>query len=92
MVLVGPSGCGKTTLLKTILGVLEPFSRNIYIDGKMIDDIPNSERNIGFVLQNFGLFPHLNVFDNISYGLRIRKVKVDVIKVQVKNFNRNVED
>jgi len=86
MVLVGPSGCGKSTLLKTILGVLKPSSGNIYIDGKMILDIPISERNIGFVPQNFGLFPHLSVFDNISYGLRIRKVKRDTIKTQIKKL------
>ena len=72
MVLVGPSGCGKTTLLRLILGDLTPDNGHIYMDEVLIDDVPIEERNIGFLPQDFGLFPHLTVRNNISYGLRIR--------------------
>ncbi|UCD72793.1 MAG: ABC transporter ATP-binding protein [Candidatus Bathyarchaeota archaeon] len=72
MVLVGPSGCGKTTLLRLILGDLTPDNGHIYMDNTIIDDVPIEERNIGFLPQDFGLFPHLTVWKNISYGLKIR--------------------
>jgi len=84
MVLVGPSGCGKTTLLRLILGDLKPDSGHIYMDGELIDDLPIDKRNIGFVPQDFGLFPHMNVQENIAYGLRIRK------KIE-KTIRRDVE-
>jgi ABC-type Fe3+/spermidine/putrescine transport system ATPase subunit len=72
VVLLGPSGCGKTTLLKIIAGVWEPTSGKVYIDGKDITNLPPEERNIGFVFQNYALFPHLNVFDNTIYGPVVR--------------------
>jgi ABC-type Fe3+/spermidine/putrescine transport system ATPase subunit len=74
MALVGPSGCGKTTLLKIILGDVKPDSGSIYIDGKLINHMPIENRNIGFVPQDFGLFPHLTVNENIAYGLKVRKL------------------
>ncbi|NYZ75694.1 ABC transporter ATP-binding protein [Candidatus Micrarchaeota archaeon] len=72
VVLLGPSGCGKTTLLKIIAGMWEPTAGKVYIDGKDITNLPPEERNIGFVFQNYALFPHLNVFDNTIYGPVVR--------------------
>ncbi len=86
MVLVGPSGCGKTTVLKVILGFLKPTSGHIYFDEKLINNVPISRRNIGFVPQDFGLFPHLTVSENIGYGLRIRKYSKDRINSQVNRL------
>ena len=82
-VLVGPSGCGKTTLLRLILGVLKPDSGHIYMDSTVIDDLPIEERNIGFVPQDFGLFPHLTVWENIAYGLRIQNYHDETIRSRV---------
>jgi len=83
MVLVGPSGCGKTTLLKIILGALHPDTGSVYIDHQKINDTPISERNIGFVPQNFGLFPHLTIDENISYGLKVQKIPKHEIKKRI---------
>ncbi|QLJ53465.1 MAG: ABC-type iron transport system, ATPase component [Candidatus Fermentimicrarchaeum limneticum] len=72
VVLLGPSGCGKTTLLKIIAGMWEPTAGKVYIDGSDVTDLPPEDRNIGFVFQNYALFPHLNVFDNTIYGPVVR--------------------
>lgn len=88
MVLVGPSGCGKTTLLRLILGDLSPDNGHIYMDNVLIDDLPIEERNIGFLPQDFGLFPHLTVWKNISYGLRIRGESDRVIHEKVEEMLR----
>ena len=82
MVLVGPSGCGKTSLLKVILGSLTPETGKIFFNNKLMNEIPLSKRNIGFVPQNFGLFPHLNVIENINYGLRMHNVLKNDIQLQ----------
>ncbi len=74
LVLMGVSGSGKTTLLKTILGIINPISGSILLDNKDITRLPIEQRNIGYLPQQYGLFPHLCVADNISYGLRIRSV------------------
>lgn len=88
MVLIGPSGCGKTTLLKVILGALEPDSGYVYMDKKLINNVPIANRNIGFVPQDFGLFPHLTVYDNIAYGLKIRRYLNEKIDSRVKELMR----
>lgn len=72
LVLMGPSGAGKTIFLLTILGIHTPISGEIILDGKNITRSPIEERNIGYLPQDYGLFPHLSVFDNIAYGPRVR--------------------
>ena len=91
MVLVGPSGCGKTTLLKIILGALQTDIGHVYMDEKLLDDMPIEERNIGFVPQDFGLFPHLTVYDNIAYGLKIRKWSNEKIDSSVKELKNTLK-
>ncbi|UAL25260.1 ABC transporter ATP-binding protein [Bacillus paralicheniformis] len=71
--LLGPSGCGKSTLLHIIAGFLEPTSGFVYIGGRDVTDLPPYDRHIGMVFQDYALFPHLSVFDNVAYGLKVRK-------------------
>jgi spermidine/putrescine ABC transporter ATP-binding subunit len=72
--LLGPSGCGKTTTLRCIGGFETPSAGSISLDGQRLDDRPPNRRDVGLVFQNYALFPHLTVFDNIAFGLRLRKV------------------
>ncbi|NLT40028.1 MAG: ABC transporter ATP-binding protein [Clostridiales bacterium] len=83
LTLLGPSGCGKTTTLRIIGGFLEPTSGNVYFDGVRINHIPSHKRKINTIFQRYALFPHLNVFDNIAFGLRVAKVKEDEIDERV---------
>ena len=75
MVVMGPSGCGKTTLLLTILGAIQPDQGDITINDRIVNSLPIEERGIGYVPQDFGLFPHLTVDENVSFGLRVRAEK-----------------
>ena len=72
--LLGPSGCGKTTLLRSIAGLVEITRGQISIGGRRIDDVPIYRRNIGLVFQNYALFPHKSIFDNVAFGLKYRSV------------------
>ncbi len=72
--LLGPSGCGKTTILRLIAGFMEPTQGDIYFDGELVNNIPANERQVNTVFQDYALFPHLNVFENVAFGLRIKKV------------------
>jgi ABC-type Fe3+/spermidine/putrescine transport system ATPase subunit len=72
--ILGPSGCGKTTLIKCIAGILQPEKGHVYIGDKLVDGAPPEDRGIGYVFQNIALFPHMNVRDNIGYGLRVKQV------------------
>ena len=72
--LLGPSGCGKTTTLRIIGGFLTPTSGDVLLDGKRINDLPPHKRDVNTVFQKYALFPHLNVYENIAFGLRIKKV------------------
>jgi ABC-type Fe3+/spermidine/putrescine transport system ATPase subunit len=70
--LLGPSGCGKTTLLRIVAGLVEPDEGEIYIDDKLVNKVPPEDRGIGFVFQTYALFPHMNVWDNVTYGPRVK--------------------
>lgn len=84
LALVGPSGCGKTTTLRLIAGLEELTSGEINIGDRRINDILPKDRNIAMVFQNYALYPHMNVYKNISFGLRIRKFSREEIKTQVQ--------
>lgn len=85
LTILGPSGSGKSTLLKIIGGFEEPTSGEIYINGELMNGVPPYKRPTSMVFQDLALFPHLNVFDNIAYGLKIRKKSIDEIKKRVKS-------
>jgi putative spermidine/putrescine transport system ATP-binding protein len=80
MTLLGPSGCGKTTLLKLAAGFLAPDSGTVAIDGKCVNDVPTYKREIGMMFQNYALFPHMSVAENIAYGLKTRHVPREEIR------------
>jgi iron(III) transport system ATP-binding protein len=81
--LLGPSGCGKTTLLRLVAGFYAPDEGEIFFDGHKVNDVPAHERGIGMVFQNFALWPHMTVFENASYGLKLRKIGSAEIKARV---------
>lgn len=89
-VLLGPSGCGKTTLLRLIDGLEKVDSGKIFLGNDDITDVPIDKRNINTVFQNYALFPHLNVFDNIAYGLRIKKLDKEIIEQKVHKVIKSV--
>ena len=82
--LLGPSGCGKTTTLRIIAGFLEPDTGDVFFDGQKINGVPSYKRQVNTIFQRYALFPHLNVFENVAFGLRIKKLPENVIKEKVK--------
>ena len=82
-VLVGPSGCGKSTILRMIAGLEEINSGTISIDDKVVNDLPPKERNIAMVFQSYALYPHMTVFDNMAFGLKIEKKSKEEIEQRV---------
>ena len=84
--LLGPSGCGKTTTLRIIGGFETPDAGDVFFDGKRINDVPPYQRQVNTVFQRYALFPHLNVFDNIAFGLRLHKCPDATIKAKVKEM------
>lgn len=84
--LLGPSGSGKTTILRMIAGLETPDSGDIIIDDIRVNDLPAGERGIGFVFQNYALFRYMTIYDNIAFGLRIKKVDKDIIDQRVKEL------
>jgi multiple sugar transport system ATP-binding protein len=83
-VLVGPSGCGKSTVMRMIAGLEEPTSGQIYIGDRVVNDVPAKDRNVAMVFQNYALYPHMNAFDNMAFGLKLRKVPRPEIKTRVE--------
>jgi len=81
--LLGPSGCGKTTLLRMVAGLEEPTEGDIFIKGVRINDTPIHKRNLGMIFQNYALFPHKTIFENVAFGLKYRDVSKEEIKQKV---------
>src|SRR5438094_10554051 len=80
LVLVGPSGCGKTTALRMIAGLEEATSGEIYIGERLVNDVSPKDRDIAMVFQNYALYPHMTVYENMSFGLRLKKFPKAEIK------------
>src|SRR6266705_3274425 len=88
VVLVGPSGCGKTTTLRMIAGLEEATSGEIYIGDQLVNDVPPKDRDIAMMFQNYALYPHMTVYENMSFGLRLKKFPKPEIKERVENAAR----
>ena len=84
LVLVGPSGCGKSTTLRIVAGLEEPTSGEVYIGNRLVNDVPPKDRNVAMVFQNYALYPHMSVFGNMAFGLRLRKYPKSEIEKRVK--------
>lgn len=83
LVLVGPSGCGKSTTLRMLAGLEEITSGNLYIGDKLVNSVKPKDRNIAMVFQNYALYPHLSVYNNMAFGLKMRKMKKDIINSKI---------
>ncbi len=88
---LGPSGCGKTTTLRTITGFIEPVSGSVCVKNEDITHVPIEKRNIGIVFQSYALFPTMTVYDNIAFGLKVKKLKKDEIDRKVRDIARKVD-
>lgn len=88
IVLVGPSGCGKSTTLRMVAGLEEISKGELYIDGKLVNDIPPKDRDIAMVFQNYALYPHMSVYENMAFGLKLRGVSKDEIDNKVKGASK----
>lgn len=88
---LGPSGCGKTTTLRTITGFIEPVSGTVVVKDKDITHVPIEDRNIGIVFQSYALFPTMTVYDNIAFGLKIKKLKKTEIDEKVRDIAKKVD-
>ena len=88
VVLVGPSGCGKSTTLRMIAGLEEVTSGEIFIGGELVNDLPPKDRDIAMVFQNYALYPHMTAFENMSFGLRLRKFSKSEIRARVEDAAR----
>ena len=84
VVLVGPSGCGKSTTLRMIAGLEEVTAGDIVIGGDIVNDVPPKDRDIAMVFQNYALYPHMTVFENMSFGLKLRRVPKPEIRTRVE--------
>lgn len=91
VVIVGPSGCGKSTLLRMVAGLEEVSEGEIKIAGRVVNDLEPAQRDIAMVFQNYALYPHMSVFDNMAYGLKIAKVPKDEIKARVDKAAATLE-
>ena len=87
VVLVGPSGCGKSTILRIIAGLEDITSGKLFIDDVCVNDVSPKDRDIAMVFQNYALYPHKNVYDNLAFGMKIRKVDKNTIDEKVKKVS-----
>lgn len=85
IVLVGPSGCGKTTTLRMVAGLEDITSGELYIDDELMNDVAPKDRNIAMVFQSYALYPHMTVYDNMAFGLKLRKFARDEIERRVQS-------
>ena len=85
IIFVGPSGCGKSTTLRMVAGLEEISEGTLEIDGKVMNDVEPKDRDIAMVFQNYALYPHMTVYDNMAFGLKLRKVPKDEIDKAVRN-------
>ncbi|MBI2210395.1 MAG: sn-glycerol-3-phosphate ABC transporter ATP-binding protein UgpC [Deltaproteobacteria bacterium] len=90
-VLLGPSGCGKTTLLRLVAGLEEASGGMISLDGQRIDDLPPQKRDVAFVFQSYALYPHMSVYENMAFSLRLRRLPEDGIRQRVREAARLLE-
>ena len=88
---LGPSGCGKTTTLRTLTGFIEPAEGTVIVGGKDITHVPIEDRNIGIVFQSYALFPTMTVYDNIAFGLKIKKMKKAEVDKRVREIAKKVD-
>ncbi len=88
--LLGPSGCGKTTALRVLAGFYQPDSGQVYFDGNEVTNVPPEKRNTAMVFQNYALFPHKTVFENIAYGLRVRRIHSTEVTSRVGQASKSV--
>jgi ABC-type sugar transport system ATPase subunit len=84
LVLVGPSGCGKSTLLRMVAGLEEVSEGEVRIDGRRVNDVAPRDRDVAMVFQNYALYPHMSVFENLAFGLKLRKVPLDEVRRRVE--------
>ncbi|MDA8144772.1 MAG: sn-glycerol-3-phosphate ABC transporter ATP-binding protein UgpC [Thermaerobacter sp.] len=90
-VIVGPSGCGKTTVLRMVAGLESPSGGEVYFDQQLINPIPPERRNVGMVFQDYALYPHMSVFENLAFGLRVRRTPREEVRQQVDAVARLLE-
>ena len=88
---LGPSGCGKTTTLRTITGFIDPVEGSVHVKGRDITHVPIEDRNIGIVFQSYALFPTMTVYDNIAFGLKVKKLKRAEIDKRVRDIAKKVD-
>ena len=88
---LGPSGCGKTTTLRTITGFIDPVQGKVKVRGKDITNVPIEDREIGIVFQSYALFPTMTVYDNIAFGLKIKKLRKKEIDAKVRDIAKKVD-
>lgn len=91
LVLVGPSGCGKSTILRIIAGLEKASAGEVIIGDRMVNDVLPKERNISMVFQNYALYPHMNVYENMAFSLKLRKMNKKEIKEKILNIARTLE-
>ncbi|NQT97146.1 MAG: sn-glycerol-3-phosphate ABC transporter ATP-binding protein UgpC [Candidatus Marinimicrobia bacterium] len=91
LVLVGPSGCGKSTILRMLAGLEEPTSGQLYIGSQMVNNVQPKDRNIAMVFQNYALYPHMSVYDNLAFSLKLRKMPASKIQQRVASVTEILE-
>jgi multiple sugar transport system ATP-binding protein len=91
IVFVGPSGCGKSTVLRMIAGLENITSGELYVDNQLVNEVTPKDRDIAMVFQNYALYPHMNVYDNMAFGLKMRKVEKSQIDEKVKNAAKTLD-